>query len=102
MSRYYSMAVTITAAARERVDAVKQAAEAEWAFGDWFLDDAGEGPCDCERPGHFCSGVPGILAHMEHGRVAPGAKVERCGLCRRYPTDEAALKKLRELGYSPS
>ncbi len=41
MSRYYNMAVTITAAARERVDAVKQAAEAEWAFGDWFLNDDG-------------------------------------------------------------
>ena len=43
MSRYYSMAVTITGAARERVDAVKQAAEAEWAFDDWFLDDMKQG-----------------------------------------------------------
>ncbi len=38
MSRYYTMAVTITGAARDRVDAVKQAAEAEWTFGEWFLD----------------------------------------------------------------
>ena len=66
------------------------------------LLDAGEGPCDCEKPGHFCSGVPGILAHMENGRLAPGAKVERCDLCQRHATDEAALERLRELGYSPS
>ena len=66
------------------------------------LLDASEGLCDCERSGHFCSGVPGILAHMENGRLAPGAKVERCDLCQRYPTDEAALKKFRELGYGPS
>ncbi len=39
MSRYYTMAVTITGAGRDRVDAVKQAAEAEWPFGEWFLDD---------------------------------------------------------------
>ncbi len=63
---------------------------------------ADEGPCDCEKPGHFCSGVPGILAHMENGRLAPGAKVERCDLCQRYPTDEAALARLQELGYDPS
>ncbi len=66
------------------------------------LLDAGEGPCECELPGHFCSGVPGILAHMEDGRLAPGAKVERCDLCQRYPSDEAALKKFQELGFSPS
>jgi len=65
------------------------------------LLDAGEGPRECEKPGHFCSGVPGVLAHMENGRLAPGAKVERCDLCQRYPSDEAALEKLRELGYSP-
>jgi hypothetical protein len=58
--------------------------------------------CDCERPGYFCSGVPGILAHIENGRLAPGAKVERCDLCRRYCSDEAALEKLRQLGMVPS
>ncbi len=59
-------------------------------------------PCECEKPGYFCSGVPGILAHIEDGRLAPGAKVERCDLCRRYPTDKAALARLRELGHAPS
>ncbi len=39
MSRSYNMAVTITGAARERVGAVKEAANAEWSFDDWFLDD---------------------------------------------------------------
>ena len=65
------------------------------------LLDAGERPCECEKPGHFCSGVPGILAHMEDGRLAPGAKVERCDLCQLYSTDEAALAKLQELGHGP-
>jgi len=54
--------------------------------------------CYCEAPGFFCAGVPGVLAHLENGRVAPGAKVERCDLCRRIPSDEAALAKLKELG----
>ena len=71
-------------------------------YGVDCLLGADEGRCECEKPGYFCSGIPGILAHMEHGRLAPGAKVERCDLCRRYPTDEAALEKLRELGYGPS
>jgi hypothetical protein len=34
--------------------------------------------CACEFPGDFHSGVPGILAAMERGRLAPGAVVERC------------------------
>lgn len=55
--------------------------------------------CECEEPGSFYSGVPGILAHVENGKLTPGAKVERCDLCQRYPSDEAALGKLRELGY---
>ena len=42
-------------------------------------------------------GIPGILAHMENGRLAEGAKVNRCDLCQRYPSDEAALEKLRQL-----
>ncbi len=54
--------------------------------------------CDCEAAGFFCAGVPGILAHLENGRVAPGAKVERCDLCQRFPDDAAALAKLQELG----
>jgi len=56
--------------------------------------------CECELPGYFCSGVPGILAHLENGRLPNGGKVERCGLCCRYPSDDAALEKLRELGYA--
>jgi hypothetical protein len=66
---------------------------------DCLLDSA-DGLCDCEKPGFFCSGVPGILAHMENGCLAAGTKVERCDQCQRYPTDEAALAKLQELGYA--
>ena len=55
-------------------------------------------PCECEQPGHFRSGIPGILAHLENGRLVPGASVERCDLCQRYPSDEAALQRLVELG----
>jgi len=57
--------------------------------------------CDCELPGYFCSGVPGIIARMEDGKLAPGAVVNRCDLCQRYPSDEAALEKLRELNLVP-
>ena len=58
-------------------------------------------PCDCELPGYFCSGVPGILAHLQDGRLAPDARVERCDLCERYPSDLAARQRLRELGRAP-
>ncbi|MDZ4684138.1 MAG: hypothetical protein SH850_03560, partial [Planctomycetaceae bacterium] len=51
-----------------------------------------------ELPGLFRTGVPGILARVEDGRLVPGAKVERCDLCQRYPSDEAALARLQELG----
>jgi hypothetical protein len=54
--------------------------------------------CDCELPGYFCSGVPGILGHMENGRLAEDAGVERCDLCERYPTDQAAMEELRRRG----
>src|SRR5690606_39269897 len=54
--------------------------------------------CECEAPGHFYCGVPGILAHLENGRLAAGSKVERCDICQRYPTDDAARQKLSELG----
>jgi len=54
--------------------------------------------CECEQQGYFHSGVPGVIAAMEDGRLAPGGVVERCDLCRRYPTDAAALDRLRELG----
>jgi hypothetical protein len=57
-----------------------------------------ESLCDCERPGYFFSGLPGILARVENGYLVSGAKVERCDLCQRYPSDAAAYKKLAELG----
>jgi hypothetical protein len=63
-------------------------------------DDHNRYRCECELPGHFCCGVPGILAHLENGHLSEGASVERCDLCRRYPSDEAALQRLRELGYA--
>jgi hypothetical protein len=55
-------------------------------------------PCDCQCPGAFCSGVPGILACVEDCRLVPGATVERCDLCQGCPTDEATRQKLVELG----
>jgi len=48
--------------------------------------------CECEQPGCFCSGISGILAHLENGHLEDGAKVERCGLFCRYPCDAAALE----------
>ena len=54
--------------------------------------------CDCEKPGYFCSGVPGILAHVENGQLVADSKVERCDQCQRYPSDQAAHDKLVELG----
>lgn len=66
---------------------------------DVAADDEADDPrCDCELPGFYHCGVPGILAHFVKGRLAPGAGVEHCDLCQRYPTDEAALQKLQELG----
>ena len=62
---------------------------------DWL--NAAE-PCSCEQPGHFACGIPGILARLENGRLVPGSEVQRCDLCQRYPTDEAARARLLELG----
>jgi len=56
--------------------------------------DGNEERCECEEPGYFCSGVPGILAHIEDGILAEGAKVERCDICCRYSSDAAALERL--------
>jgi hypothetical protein len=61
-------------------------------------DHTPDDKCDCESPGFFCSGAPGILAHMEDGRLAEGAGVERCDLCERYPTDQAAMEEMRRRG----
>jgi hypothetical protein len=60
-------------------------------------DETIEGRCDCQRPGYFYSGVPGIIARVRHGRLVIGAEVQRCDLCRRYPSDQAAFDKLVEL-----
>ena len=51
--------------------------------------------CVCEKPGHFRCGVPGILAHVENGRLM--SKVERCDACRRYRDDGVADEALRNL-----
>ncbi|NQT37233.1 MAG: hypothetical protein HQ581_07075 [Planctomycetes bacterium] len=40
MSRFYNMTVKITGAASDRIDAVKQAAEAEWPFDGWSFNAA--------------------------------------------------------------
>ncbi len=58
----------------------------------------GDAYCECELPGNFFSGVPGIIARVKEGRLVPGAKVERCDTCQRYESDEAAHQKLIELG----
>ena len=55
-------------------------------------------PCACMEPGDFHCGVPGILAHLQDGRVAPEFDVERCDACRRFESDAAAEARLRELG----
>ena len=73
-------------------DAAAQAEESQEPWPD------NQYHCECERPGCFCSGLPGILAHVENGHLAEGSKVERCDLCCRYPSDVAALEKLQELG----
>jgi hypothetical protein len=65
-------------------------------------EPAGREPCECEAPGEFCCGVPGVLAHLENGKVAPYFQVERCDACERFKSDAAAAEKLRELGlFSP-
>ncbi len=58
--------------------------------------------CDCEASGFFHTGVPGILAHLQDGRVAPGALVERCDMCERFASDAEAIAKLQELGIAGS
>lgn len=46
-------------------------------------------PCECEAPGLFRSGVPGILAVVDEcGKIL--SAVERCDTCERYATDDEA------------
>jgi hypothetical protein len=54
--------------------------------------------CECEQPGDFNCAVPGVLAAMEGGRLAPHAVVERCDQCCRFESDAAARARLVELG----
>jgi hypothetical protein len=54
--------------------------------------------CDCQTPGLFQSGVPGVLAQVVQGRLVPDTPVWHCPRCRRYPHDDAALAALRALG----
>ena len=59
-------------------------------------------PCVCEEPGHFRSGVAGILAHVEDGRIM--RHVERCDTCRRFRDDqvaEAVLRRILKANRSP-
>ena len=56
-------------------------------------------PCECEESGYWCSGVPGILAHVENGKVVPGTEVEHCDLCARFDSDEAAYQELVRRGF---
>ncbi|HEV7224209.1 MAG TPA: hypothetical protein VGN42_15985 [Pirellulales bacterium] len=67
------------------------------AIGQLACSGAAEA-CECEQDGEWRSGVPGVLANIKDGKVLAGTKVERCDLCRRFPSDVAALEKLRELG----
>ena len=78
----------------ECVEDCQQALEKE----GWDLAD--EEICDCEKPGYFCSGVPGIIAHLVDDSfppgVSPGNGVERCDLCQRYASDEEAYDELEK------
>ena len=61
-------------------------------------DEDAECLCECEMPGPYYCGVPGILALVHDGKVAADFKVERCDQCDRYETDAAARQKLVDLG----
>jgi hypothetical protein len=56
-----------------------------------FLELVG---CDCQSPGIFNPGLPGVVAFVKDGAVR--SKVERCDLCERYASDEQAAGALRE------
>lgn len=74
-------------------DWVDHQREADDSENDTGTDES----CECERPGYFYSGVPGILARVVDGRLQPDAIVERCDQCCRYASDGDALAKLVEL-----
>ena len=54
--------------------------------------------CECEKPGRFHTGVPGVIAEMRNGQVAPGAEIARCDECRRFPHALAAFSALNARG----
>ena len=54
MSRYYNMFVRIRDFRIARLDAVKQAAEAEWSFDNWQLDPDGVLTADADD--RLCGG----------------------------------------------
>ena len=57
-------------------------------------------PCECESEGFYCSGVPGILAHVEGGKVPSHevSAVERCDQCERFASDADAIAELSRRG----
>lgn len=58
--------------------------------------------CACEMGGWHKSGLPGVLGHVEPGRLPDRKLVERCDICKRYPDDDAAYAALvRHLAEQP-
>ena len=54
MSRYYNMAVAITGVAGPHHNAVREAAEDAWEFGDWYFNEAGV--LMASGSGNLCAG----------------------------------------------
>jgi len=50
--------------------------------------------CECEKPGYFCSGVKGIIAHIHNGHIV--GTVERCDTCGIYASDADAERMLEK------
>ncbi len=78
-----------------RVERSTRKASSRVRGGSQLRRVTGEKPgCVCGEPGHFNSGVPGIVAHVEDEIIL--SKEERCDTCRRYRSDvEARLALLR-------
>ena len=76
MSRYYNMSVAITGAVANRVDAVKQAAKAEWEFDDWQEFD---GVLTASINGRLCGGE---TEDQFAERLAKSVWAANCGPCR--------------------
>ena len=89
MSRYYSMHVTITGAAPERIEAVKEAAKAEWEFDDWHESDGVLTAC---REDRLCGGE---TEEQFARRLAKAIWAANAGSCQ----VELAATYLEELPY---